>query len=72
MGNYKVTLKAARVNAELTQTEAGSILGVSKETIINWELGRIIPKGYQLEALCNLYGVPKDNIFLPTKSPERG
>lgn len=33
----KVSLKAARVNANLTQIEAAKKLNVTKDTIANWE-----------------------------------
>lgn len=33
----KITLKAARTNKGLTQTQAGKAIGVSKDTISKWE-----------------------------------
>ena len=36
----KITLKAARVNAELTLDEAAERIGKSKQTIVNWENGK--------------------------------
>ena len=33
----KITLKAARVNAGLTQDETAHALGKTKQTIVNWE-----------------------------------
>lgn len=35
----KVTLKAARINAGYTQSEAAKKLQVSKDSISNWERG---------------------------------
>ena len=35
----KITLKAARVNAGMTQDEAAGFLGKTKQTIVNWENG---------------------------------
>lgn len=61
---YKVTLKAARVNAGLFQSAAASALGVSKATIINWEKGKTYPNINQIEAICHLYRVPIDSIIL--------
>lgn len=64
-----ITLKAARVNKNLSQKEAGSRLGVSSDIISNWERGRTFPDVIQLKAIENLYGVSyNDIIFLPTKS----
>lgn len=34
-----ITLRAARVNAGYTQMEAANKIGVSKESISNWERG---------------------------------
>lgn len=63
----KISLKAARVNANLTQEAAASFIDVKKETISRWEKGKGEPKISQAIALCSLYGVPLDNvIFLPS------
>lgn len=59
----QMTLKAARVNAGLTQTAVAQRLDVSISTIKNWESGKTFPKQPQIEALCRLYGVSYDNIF---------
>lgn len=59
----KITLKAARVNAGLTQKAAAHALGVSNATIVNWEQGKSSPKQTNLSRLCALYGVPYDDLF---------
>ena len=64
----KISLAAARVNACLTQEDVAKRLKVSKKTIVNWEKGKVIPSFVVLEALSNLYGMPIDNIFLPSQS----
>ncbi len=62
----KITLKAARVNAGLTQKEAATSLGVSNKTLSNWENGVSVPKANQIDPICSLYNVPYDSlIFLP-------
>lgn len=62
-----VTLKAARVNADLTQEEAAERLGVSKATITNWECGRSFPDVLQLKKIEEIYGVSYNNlVFLPS------
>lgn len=58
----KITLRAARVNAGLTQQEAGKRIGVDRGTIIRWERGDTRPKADQLEALCALYQIPIECI----------
>ena len=71
----KISLKAARINAGLTQEAVAAMLKKSKVTIINWEKGKTsIDKG-NFDALCRLYSVDEDNIFLPsiaTKSKHKG
>lgn len=64
----KITLAAARVNAGFTQEEVAIRMGLSKQTIVNWEKGRVIPKPAELQMLSRMYKIPLDNIFLPTKS----
>lgn len=41
--DFKITLKAARVNAKLSQAQAAEKLGVSEVTIRNWEKGVTFP-----------------------------
>lgn len=71
----KISLKAARVNAGLTQEAVAAMLKKSKVTIINWEKGKTsIDKG-NFDALCRLYSVDEDNIFWPsiaTKNKQKG
>jgi DNA-binding XRE family transcriptional regulator len=61
----QITLKAARVNAGLTQEEIASKIHVNKATIINWEKGKTSPSAVQFEKICMLYNVKKDDIFIP-------
>lgn len=61
----KLTLKAARVNVGLTQTEVGKKLGKSKSTIIAWENGKREIDIANFDSLCRLYGVKRDDIILP-------
>lgn len=67
MGELKISLAAARVNAQMTQTAVAEKMHVSKQTIINWEKGKIVPGTAQLQYLCTLYDFPVDNIFLPSE-----
>lgn len=70
MKKLKISLAAARVNAELTQEQVAEKMGITKGTIINWEKGRIIPKIPEMEMLSKIYDIPVDNIFLPCYSTE--
>ena len=64
----RISLAAARVNAGLTQSDVAKKMKMNKQTICNWETGKIIPKPAQLEMMCRIYNMPADNIFLPCKS----
>lgn len=64
----QISLKAARVNANLTQKEAAKAIGVDATTIFKWENGRTAPRFHQFKALCALYGVDMDCISLLSKS----
>lgn len=62
----KMTLKAARVNKSLTQLQAAEQLGVTEDTVSNWERGRSYPDALMIKNIEVLYGVKYDDIiFLP-------
>lgn len=62
---FQITLKAARVNAGLTQDEAAKKAGINKTTLLNWENQKTFPRIDQLENLCAIYNIPSiDYIFL--------
>lgn len=63
----QITLKAARVNAELTQAEAAQKIGVSVSTLKKWEKGVAFPRQPHIMKLCEVYGVGYDNIFFDSK-----
>lgn len=63
----KISLKAARVNKGLTQKEAATALGVGNKTLCMWENGVSMPKADKIDAICDLYGVPYDNIIFFNK-----
>ncbi len=65
MENFKISMAAARVNAKKTQEEMASEMCVSKNTIVNWETGKVKPKPAQFKMYCLLVGAPEDIIFLP-------
>lgn len=67
-GKLQISLASARVNAELTQGEVATKMGVSRQTIVNWEKGRVIPGIPEMQMLSEIYKIPQDNIFLPCYS----
>lgn len=65
----RITLKAARVNAGLSQKEVADTLGVSNKTICSWENSDTFPSANYIDKLCKLYNVSYDDIiFLPSNS----
>lgn len=61
-----ITLKAARVNAGLTQLEAAEKLGISKGTLASYEMYKTKPDVGRAQQIADLYGLTVDGIiFLP-------
>ena len=61
-----ITLKAARVNKKLTQQKAASLLGISVDTLSNYERGKHFPDVPIIKKIENLYETSYDSIiFLP-------
>ena len=58
----KISLAAARVNAELSQREVAKMLKVGTQTILNWEKGKVAMPAFQLEKLSEIYNMPIENI----------
>ena len=58
----RMSLKAARVNAGLSQKEAAKKLGISNKTLCNWENGKTFPDQPMIEKICSLYGIAYDMI----------
>ena len=65
---FQISLASARVNAKMTQEDVAKKMKVSKQTIINWEKGRVIPGIPEMEMLSRIYNIPQDYIFLPCYS----
>ena len=62
----KFSLKAARVNAGLTQDEVARSIKKSKNTVVSYEKGRSVPDIETGKALAKLFGMSVDDIiFLP-------
>ncbi len=59
----QITLKAARANKNMSQAEAAKKLGVSVDTLLNWEAGKTFPKVPQIRKIEELYGVEYRDIY---------
>lgn len=68
MADIKISLAAARVNANMTQDEAATAIKASKSSILHWESGKTPITFERLVQLANLYDIPVDCIRVPTKS----
>lgn len=68
----RISIKAARVNADMTQEEMAAELKVNKSTIASWESGTSEPAWSQLKKISELSGIPIDFIFVPIKSEKIG
>ena len=66
----KITLKAARVNAELTLDDVAERIGKSKHSIENWENGKTPIKYSDLLKLSEIYEMPVKYIRIP--EPNQG
>lgn len=64
---FQISLKAARVNARLTQQEAAKSLGISVPTYIAWEKNPENISALKQRQLTELFRLPIDAInFLPS------
>lgn len=66
MALVKITLPAARKNANLSQKDLADICHVSESTVYNWENGKTEPTVTQAKTIAEATGIPLDCIvFLP-------
>ena len=62
----KITLKAARVSKGLTQKDAAKLIGITVETLANYEKGKTYPDIPILKMIEDTYDVRYNQlIFLP-------
>lgn len=59
----KVSLKAARINAGLTLIKAAEQIGISRNTLMNYEHKKTSPPVKTLEKICKVYKCSQENIF---------
>ena len=66
MNEIRISLAAARVNARMTQQQVAEKMGVSKQTIINWEKGKVVPGIPEICMMSKLYNMPSIFFCLRT------
>ncbi len=64
----RISLAAARVNANLTQAQVCEALRVSPATLVKWESGERMPTADKAVELATLYGLNLDDINFCRKS----
>ena len=67
----KISLKAARVNAEMTQDDVARVLHRTKQTIVNWENGMTDIRYTDLKALSDLYQMPIEYLRIAERRQAR-
>ena len=64
----RVTLKAARVNAGMSQKAAAAALAINPATLHSYEKGRTIPDWDMVRRIEALYNFPAEFIFFGSDS----
>lgn len=59
------SLKACRIDKELTLSNVANLVDVTTKTISNWERGKTPIPAIKLEELCKIYEVDRDNVRIP-------
>ena len=61
----QVSMKAMRINAQMSQAQVAKELGITTKTVQNWEKNVCAPDAMQFARLCRLFNCSRDDIFLP-------
>ena len=64
----KFNLAAARVNAGYSQKGAAEALGISNKTLCSWENYQTYPGADMIPKICDLYGIPYDQVNFAHRS----
>lgn len=67
----KITIKAARVNAGMTQQDLAEKMGVHRMTVASWESNPASMQIKEAEQLCSILGVAFSQIFFGDCSTKR-
>lgn len=67
----KVTLRGARISAGYSAREVGNILGLTDDTIRNYESGKTKPKKMVIRNLCEIYGCDESDLLLNQEGGEK-
>lgn len=65
MEEFRIKLKAARVNADMTAKQVGELIGKTEKTVLNWENGVTPIPANQFDKLCKIYKINSDFVNVP-------
>ena len=68
----KITPKAARVNAGLTQTVAAQLLNINVSTLQNYESGATVPPWNVVDEMSRIYKIGTDFLNFNLKTAFSG
>ena len=63
MKNKGTRLKVARTMARMTQTQWAKAIGVTKQTVCNWEQGETEPRLTKLALIAKLSGMSAEQLL---------
>jgi transcriptional regulator with XRE-family HTH domain len=58
----QISLRAARVNANLRLIDAAKLIGIGKDTLMKWEKSPGLVTPIKQEIISRIYGLPVDVI----------
>lgn len=70
MNDFKISMKAARVNRNLTAKQVAEMMGRSEKTILNWENAITPINADDFYKICDLYKIDSDFVVVPTISKD--
>lgn len=68
----ELSLKAVRINNNLTQKKLADLINVSSSTLSRWELGELKIPDDKLEEICSICHIKKGDISLKKGSTTDG
>ena len=64
----QISLKAARINAHMTQADVAKIMNRSAGTIGHWENGKTKVRKTNLRWMAAIYDIPLENLIVPERT----
>lgn len=61
--SFRITLKAARVNAGFRIIDAAKLIGIGKDTLIKWEKNSGLVTPIMQKKISTIYKIPIEYIF---------